>query len=89
MKPRTYSTALVFFLAPECNQLDKMANATKDFVSSEETTIVFLNNFVTFSPFLCLCLPLPLSLSGCVCVYVCVPPGYHRNPAALGRAVAD
>lgn len=74
IKPRTYSTALVFFLAPKCNQLDKMANATKDCVSTEETTIAFLFIILFLFPFLshgCVHVFLCLRMCGCVCLCAC------------------
>lgn len=78
----------VFVLASECIQLDKMANATKDYVGTENTNLVSLHLSLQW---LCVRLRLCLRICDfvCVCVFMCLSPGYHRNEAALGRAVAD
>lgn len=91
IKPRIYSCVSVSVLALECEALGKMAKATKECVSTEETTLFFLRNFVSHCLHVGL---LSLDLWWCVSMCVCLPvwcfsPGYHRNAAALGRAVAD
>lgn len=70
IKPRIYSGVSVSVLAPDCEALGKMAKATKECVSTEETTLFFLRNFVSHCLHVRL---LSLDLWRCVCVCVRLP----------------